>query len=382
MTPGIFDFDIHGFVGVRLVDAGPAEVALVERQLGPLERTLHRQPDITVRFVDRFTRRDLTYIGMGETGFNEDGFFTLRGRGAVPGRTLLPLDRVGLAPEIVCERTVPAVPHLLTLVNLTALSHDVLPLHASAFTADGAGVLVTGWSKGGKTESLLAACLHGAEYVGDEWVYLTPDGQMFGVPEPIRLWGWQLAQLPELLGDRPVGERLRLRSWRAASAVAGMASSLRWPGAGVARRGAPVIARQDYVQVPPVELFGQARVRLRGSLDAIVLVLSHSGPGTDVSPMSAARVADRITASLSEERAAFMSHYRQFRFAFPERRSAIVEDAAAREAVLLAEIFAGRPAVMVSHPYPCDIRDLGGAVLTAAARLAHEQSEPVEVNLP
>ena len=382
MTRGAFDFDIHGFVGVRLIDAGPAEVALVERQLGPLGRTLHREPDITVRFVDRFTRRAVTYIGVGETGSNQDGFFILRGKGAVPGRALLPFDRIGLAPEIVCERAVPAVPHLLTLVNLTALSHGVLPLHASAFTLDGTGVLVTGWSKGGKTESLLAASLHGADYVGDEWVYLTPDGRMFGVAEPIRLWGWQLAQLPELLRARPAAERIRLRSWRAASAIAGAASSIRWPGAGVARRGAPVIARQDYLQVPPVELFGEARVRLQGRLDAIVLVLSHSGTETNVSSMSADQVADRMTASLSEERAAFMSHYRQFRFAFPDRRSALVEDAATREAALLSEIFAGRLAIMVSHPYPCDIRGMGGEVLSAAAGLAHAQPAPEAVKVP
>ena len=80
------------------------------------------------------------------------------------------------------------MPHLVALVNVTALAKGVLPLHATAFTAGSTGVLVVGWSKGGKTETLLGCMAAGAEYVGDEWVYLTDDGQMLGLPEPIRVW--------------------------------------------------------------------------------------------------------------------------------------------------------------------------------------------------
>ena len=42
-------------------------------------------------------------------------------------------------------------------MNLLLLTHDVLPLHATALEVDGNGLLVTGWSKGGKTETFTAA---------------------------------------------------------------------------------------------------------------------------------------------------------------------------------------------------------------------------------
>ncbi len=58
--------------------------------------------------------------------------------------------------EIVCERGRARVPLLTANVNLVVLGNGALPLHAAAFRFDGTGVLVTGWSKGGKTETLLA----------------------------------------------------------------------------------------------------------------------------------------------------------------------------------------------------------------------------------
>lgn len=370
MSQRTYDFDLHGLVGIRLVEADPHDLAVVERQLGPLRGELHRTPDITVRFVNRVTSAELTYVSVLETGFNGEGFFLLQGRGGVAARTLVPFADVGHPVQVVCERGVPAVPHLLTLINLAALTKDVLPLHASAFTIDDTGVLVTGWSKGGKTETLLEAARRGARYVGDEWVYLTPDGRMFGLPEPIRVWAWQLDQLPELLRARRTVDRLRMRGWRATASAARLASTAAWPGAAIARKGAPIIERQAYLQIPPAELFGREGVQLSGRLDVVVLVVSHSAPDTTVSTVSAADVAHRMTASLAEERAAFMAHYRQFRFAFPRQRNHFVESAAVHEARLLTAVFEGRPAVTVAHPYPCDLRTLGQAVLTAATAVA------------
>lgn len=364
--PGTYDFDLHGLVGVRLLDATPGDVSMVRRQLGPLQSALDREPDITVRFVDRATTKPVSYVGLGDTGFNDDGFFVLKGKGGVPARALLPFAEIGQHPQIVCERAMPAVPHLLAVINLTALVKGVLPLHACAFNAGPTGVLVTGWAKSGKTESLLACIGEGAHYVGDEWVYLTPDRQMLGLPEPIRLWSWHLAQLPTLLKARPRVDRIGLAAWRSAAAMARGAAASHLPATGVAHRALPVLERQAYLQIPPAELFGADRLALRGSLDSVVLVVSHSSPDIIVGPAGPTELSGRMLASLADERAAFMAHYRQFRYAFPERSSPVVDDVETTEARLLTELFDGRPAAKVSHPYPCDIADLGRAVRSAA----------------
>jgi hypothetical protein len=130
-----YDFDLHGIVGIRLLGATRADLATVARQLGPLPRTdLTREPDLTIRFVDRATSEPLTYVGLGDTGYNDEGFFVLRGKGAVDAKALIPFADLGKQPQIVCERAMPSVPHLLAFINLTAVARGVLPLHASAFT--------------------------------------------------------------------------------------------------------------------------------------------------------------------------------------------------------------------------------------------------------
>ncbi len=359
------DFDLHGLVGVRLLQATPADIATVRRQLGPLQQPLVREPDITVRFVDRVTTKPLTHVSVGESAFNEDGFFVQRASDASSPKTLVPFSQIGRRPELVCERGVPAVPHLLAVINLTCLAKGVLPLHATAFTVDGTGVLVTGWSKAGKTESLLACMARGGDYVGDEWIYLTDDGAMLGLPEPIRLWCWQLRQVPRLLQERSRSDRVRLAAWRRIRAVTeGVA---RLPGMAVARQAAPAVGRQAYLRVPPEELFGSERMRLRGRVDAVVLVENHESPDTTVEPIAGAEVASRMSASLTTERAPFMAHYLQFCYAFPHARSEVVESAPAAEARLLGRLFGGWTAARVAHPYPCDIAALGGATMAAAA---------------
>ena len=373
------DFDLHGIVGVRLVDATPDDVAKVVRQLGPIEGRLQRTPDISIRFVDRLERGGLTYAGVGDTGFSDDEFFVLRGRGSTPVKALFPFDSVGGELEIVCERAMPAIPHLLTCINMVALSKGVLPLHASAFEEDGRGVLVMGWAKGGKTETLLARMDRGADYIGDEWIYLTADGRMMGVPEPIRLWAWHLEQQPRVLSQRPVVDRSRLAVWRGLASAASNVADAGAPGAGMARRAHPLLQRQAFLQIPPAELFGSDRVVLRGQLDAVALMLSHDSPDITVGRAGPTEISGRMAASLLHERAQFMDHYRQFRYAFPDRRSTVVDAAGDLEVGLLQALFDGRPAARVAHPYPCDIAALGEAVVSAVTQTGRDVQSYDEV---
>ena len=80
--------------------------------------------------------------------------------------------------------------------------------------------------------------------------------------------------------------------------------------------------------------------------------------------------------SLAEERSPLLAHYRQFRFAFPDRSCDLLEQAGAMEAELLSNLFDRRPAMKVTHPYPCDIAALGDAVLGAADSLVSTPAAP------
>ena len=357
------DFDLHGLAAVRLVDADERDIAAVARQLGPLPRRLHREPDIVIRFVDRIEHASrLRYLGARDAGWTDDGFFVLRSR-KQPVVLRLPMDRIGGRCELVVERGVPAIPFLIAVLNLTVLGNGALPLHAAAFELDGRGTLVTGWSKGGKTELLMGAVTAGARYIGDEWVYLTPDGMMRGIPEPIRLWDWHLAQLPAARATLGVGDRIKLRGIPVLRRLdrAMPRAARRFPPSRLLHRAMPVIEGQAHVDRPPERLFGPIGAQI-ASVDRVLFTVSGAGPETTVEPIDAADVAARMASSLAYERNDLTLLYHEARFAHPELRNQHLDTFETTQRELLGAVLAGRPAWIVTHPYPVDLAELFDAV--------------------
>ena len=360
---GAVDFDLHGLAGVRLVGASPRDVAAVERQLGPLQTELAREPDIVVRFVDRLELSEpMRLLGVGDAGYTDEGFVVLRSRHKSKARVLMPLADVGAQPQIVCERGLAAVPLLIPVLNLTVLANGALPLHAAAFEFEGAGVVATGWSKGGKTESLLAFAARGARYVADEWAYLSADGRrVYGIPEPVRLWDWHLRQAVQYRRLLARGERARLAALRAAAATEGAARALRG-----GRRGGAVdriyslIRNQQHVDAEPERLFGERQPST--SFDRLFFLVTHDSPETIVEPIEPENVARRMLFSLQYERLDFIGAYLKLRFAFPEALSPLIENAQEIERGRLLETLAGKPAYIVRHPYPTSLAGLHDAM--------------------
>lgn len=365
-TARLAEFDIHGLAGIRLVDASARDVAVVCRQIGGLDAPLSRPADITIRFVDAMPDTDgMRLIGLNDAAFTEEDFFVMAPGRAMGGRAplaRLPMADIGSPCEVVCERGAESVPFLLAMVNLAALSNGGLALHATAFRYEERGYLVMGWSKGGKTEALLSFAARGARYVGDEWIYITANGaRIGGLPEPIRLWDWQVRQLPEVYRRLTRKERARLALFRAAAAVARK-------GAGIftgpaAQRGAALLERQAWVRVSPRRLFGSAYGPLTSPVDRVVFIGSHDRPDTTSEPVDPREVAGRMAASLNEERMPLLACYQRFLFAFPSARNRAIETASERERERLASALAGVAAISVLHPYPVEITRLCGDIL-------------------
>lgn len=360
------DFDLHGLVRIRLDGAGDGDIEAVARQLGirPSAST-SAEADLRLRFVTQLPDdRDLRYLGVDDAGFDDDAFLVLRGKHKSRVKVALPLGTVGQRSEIVCQHGLPAVPLLVATINVTLVTRGILPLHAAALSFEGRGVLMTGWSKGGKTETLLSFMEHGATFVGDEWVYLDPAaGRMWGVPEPIRLWRWHLDDLPWARARLSTGRRLKLAALGHVGRGLDLASR-RYSGRrrSLVRYGRNVVDGQQFVDVPPQALFGADRCGLSAPLDVVFLVMSTGAPGIRVRPVEPHEVARRMVHSLQYERADLLAAYRQFRFAFPGSPNPVLEDLEARELALLETALDGRPAYVVEHPYPVKIQDLQRAM--------------------
>ena len=359
------DFNLHGFVGIRLIDAAPGDVKMITRQLGPIQAPLNGAPDITIRFVDQFQLNSrLRYLGVNDAGFTDDGFFILRGKHKTRTLVYLPFAKLGEPCEIVCERGGAAVPLLIAIINLTALNKGVLPFHASAFLYNGTGILTTGWAKGGKTETLLSFMAQGATYVGDEWVYLSPDGKrMYGIPEPIRIWEWHLQEVPQYWSAVSQSDRTRLRTLKFAAQTLESLSPKGKKGPGkLLNRVAHLLRQQLYVHIPPQKLSGQKFEPMVADLNKIFFVASHETNDISVKPMDPQEIAERMVFSLQLERADLLAYYLKFRFAFPQARNELLEQAEERQRRLLKQMLAGKESYSVYHPYPVSIPALFDAI--------------------
>ena len=360
-TGQVLDHDVHGIVGLRLVDATAADVAVVTRQLGPLHGQLSRPPDIVVRFVDSLAIGQLEWIEFGRTGVTDEGFVVFEyGRRSAGAR--IGFDPAGGCLELVCERGLRRVPLLIGLLTLSALRHGYVPLHASAFVYQGTGVLVTGWAKGGKTEALLAFAARGAEYIGDEWILLSPDGRsMHGVPEHIRLQDWHFRQVPATRAHLRTREVAKFAAIRALDRLHGAwaAGPLgRVPPIKALGAALPVLRRQLNVQLNPLAVFGEGPHAFSASLDRVFFMLSDVQPTVRVAPANPDEITQRMTASIAYEHLPLSGTCLAYQFAYPGRLFPAFKVGRERIAALLRGALAGKESYVVRHPYPCDLGEL------------------------
>ena len=359
-APKTVDFNIHGRVGIRLLDPSPADTAAVAKQLGPMQLPLSQDPDIVVRFVKKLPTEGLRYVEFEGSGFTKDGFFLLKS-GKRPAKVKIRFDQVGTQCEIVCESGLRSVPLLMAILNLTLLSKDCIPLHASAFTHQGKGILVTGWSKGGKTEALLAFAQHGARYVGDEWIILSGDGQkMYGIPENIRLWEWHLDNAPTVRSQVSRQDRILFRAIHGledlqilAAKNFGKTFPVRLLG-----RAMPMLKRQLNVCLKPETVFGSNLGPFEAKPEKLFLLLSDNDPTVRVERADPLTIARQMASSVRYEQVTLMEQYLASKFADPSMKSDFIEAAHKTQSLMLLRALEGKPAYTVRHPYPVSFDQL------------------------
>ncbi len=351
------DFDIHGIVGVRLINPGEKDRKAVSFQLGLPQTRLTREPDIVIRFVDHLPTPGLKYQGLNKTGFTATDFFILVSRRR-PIKLQVPFDQIGGTCELVCEKGVNAIPMLFHIINLTFLSKNYLPIHGAAFVYDGSGILVTGWATGGKTEALLAFAERGAQYVGDEWIILSPTGkEMFALPSPTSIKEWQFPYIPGLLSQTEIRTRKRI-FFQTIHGLERLHRSLArtklknlFPVSFLGE-SLPVLKKQLKIWVSPPAFFSGQFISGKVPLERVFLILMHDQTDVRVEACPPAEIAARMQNSNRYEFLHFFEYYNAFKFAFPERENGFLERFFDIQAELMAQIFQGQPAYKVYRPYP------------------------------
>ena len=353
------EYDLHGIVGIRLVNATDSDVNAVADQIGQYQTPIDREPDIVIIFKKELPTPALTFLGLDFAGFTDEGFYILNSKENLKAR--IPFEKIGNQFEILCESGLHSLPWLFDIINLIFLKKNYLPLHASAFVYNGLGIVVTGWTKGGKTEALLSFANHGADYVGDEWVILSADGKkMFGMPVPICVWEWYFKSIPNLMPKVGLQRQVLFKAIHSLDLIHRGFEKVRFKNSFPAKilgQALPAFKRQLNIRALPEELF-KNRVCNSASFDKIILSISQNDPKIYLEECDSSEIAKRMIYSNELEQAPFLEYFKAFKFAFPDQSNEFLENIDELQYSLLCRAFANKEAYKLYHPYPVPFEDL------------------------
>lgn len=360
-SPREIDFDIHGVVRIRLLDPSPGELCAACKLLGhPSRLPPLTNPDITVRFVEDLSARGIRFLG-DDKGFTDDGFYLLQ-KGTRRVKARIPFDQIGESCELVCRSRIGSVPLLMPLVGLTALKRGYIPLHASAVTQDSEGLLMAGWAHCGKTTALLGFASKGAEYVGEDWVLLSDNGQtMRGLLRPLELSPWQVDSLPHLRRSLNPMSRCALYGIGVLRAFQKMVHDEKIRSSFVFRGLQKVsVALEGRLRpvITPSAIFRNRICCAGASADKVFLFLSQEDRRIDVEPITPVEMACRLTYLVQHELTPLLQHYVAYRFAFPSLRNEFVENITEYLPAILTRAFHNKETYIVRLPYPHQFQEL------------------------
>lgn len=350
---------VHPDIHLRLVNATDADVDAIIRQTGASHVSSVSDCDLVVRYVSRLeTKQPLRHLMMGDAGFTDEEFWVFMGR----DHACLVLGDSERVPEIICASGTSQIPMLTWMIHLAAIGKGILPMHASAFCFQGHGVVASGWPKGGKTSSLFAFLAHDAQFISDDWLYIDRDGMAYGIPQPIKLSDWQLAQLPQIRSRVPASKLQRMRIVRAVDTFERRIPE-RW------RRGfAPATAfhqvvhylnkKQRHVYLKPQDLFGQGVEAFTGNIETVLITLSHESSEIVVRETSVEEAVERLTYAQLHEWQELRDIYIQYRYAFPHLRVEIIDQLESCLRQMLTTALHDKQILTVMHPHPVPLNHL------------------------
>jgi len=355
------EVDYLGVAGIRFENISRKEVSSIVNNFLAFEKKLDREPEIAVRFVDTLKTPDLIYLGLDYAAFDKEKFYLISDP-VSKKKVSIPFDKIGQKLEIVCEKGVKSIPLLNHITNFYLIKNNFVPIHSSGFYFDGKGILVMGWTKGGKTETLLSFANHGAEYVGDEWVVLKPDGsEMCGLHVPVTIWKWQLPYIKKIVKNIGLVNKLIFSTISILEAINNISIKLKLDKTfpfKLLSQGLPHLRKLLKIRKSSEDLFKDKIRNGMIKLDSIVLALSQESNEIVAKECEPEEIIKRMIHSNDYEQLPFFEFYKAFKYAFPERNNEFLDNIKNIHSGLLLNALERKKSFKILHPYPVSFEAL------------------------
>ena len=156
--------------------------------------------DVTIRFVNHIPFRDQLRVAPFAT-FDGTRFCF---RDKYGKRAIIPFHKLstGEPIEIVAEKGIIASNFYEIIIRLIIrhklLQKQIVFIHASGIVLNGSGVIFPAWGGTGKTNTVINFLQDGAQYLGDDLILASADGNLFPFPEQISMFDYNFAAFPDL----------------------------------------------------------------------------------------------------------------------------------------------------------------------------------------
>ena len=355
------EYDLYGIVGIRLVNPAENDVKNLSSLYHSFRTELNREPDIIIRYRKDWQIGDISYVGVGEAGFNDDGFYILS-NGRLSLKTKIPFEQIGDKCELVCDQGIGEIPLLNRIISLTFLKKKYLPIHASAFLYNDVGALVIGWSKGGKSESLFSFMKKGARFVGDETVIISSDGKkMFGIPVPVSVWEWQLPEIRELIPPINITKKILFKTIHFIDNIYKAFNKSFLKNNSIIKligKALPVLKKLLNIRIEPEVIFNGKVQWTPTNLNKLVIIMSHNKDDIKLTKYNKNDIAAMMITSNLYELDYFYNYYSKFKFAFPGIKNDFLENVGKIYNNLLPSAISGIDVYKVLHAYPVSFEKL------------------------
>ena len=177
-------FDIHG-VNVEIHGENRKLHDFLLEQLGFFSNECFKEPDVTIELVSRLaTPSKLKSIG-NQVIFG-NGIFYAQIEGS---KILFPIQNIGRKIKIKVEMSVPLEKLIKCVIEpvfyFKLLKDDFVLIHASAVQYENTGIIFPAWTHAGKTVLLIQFLQRGADFLADDWVFVSASGKIHAYPRPI-----------------------------------------------------------------------------------------------------------------------------------------------------------------------------------------------------
>jgi len=359
------DYDIHGVLGLRLVDPSPPLARLVARQLDPWRpSSLASAPDVSIsRLAPAHSGAGRYRLGDAgdsqECEFTASEFILRKGSMAVS----IPFASIGSGCDIRWSGSGGLrrllIDYVRPSLQIALLAKDRLALHSAAVSYQGKGILLAGWAESGKTEAMLGFLQGGAAFVSDKWTIVDGDGSSVRhFPTPITVRNWMIDLVPGLRERLKGTELVRARAAGLVTSVLQAEPLSRAPLTTGVKGLAELAGR---VSLTPSQLLGRNGdaggkwpSAPSAPLECLFLLVTSGEDRIAVREAQIDKVASRLADCAAYERRAFFGLYQRFKYAFPDRRNRLIDEAREVESRTLAQALASKRVFLVEVPFPFD----------------------------